>query len=107
MYQVRGRVWLELDTNCSLGHGRAELLEKVQKTGSLAEAARSMNMAYSHAWTELKSISQGAGGPVVTTTRGGKDGGGTVLTPLGETILERFQMEQAHLKGYLAERNRE
>jgi len=54
--EVKAKIWLELDSKCVLGKGRAELLNKIKEIGSLAEVARSMGMAYSHAWSEIKAI---------------------------------------------------
>jgi 8-oxo-dGTP diphosphatase len=74
-----------------LGEGRAELLELIDETGSLSEAARGMGMSYRYAWGVVKKVSEAAGGPVVESTRGGSRGGRTSLTPLGRELLDTFR----------------
>ena len=104
--EVKGKIWLEDDSKFVLGEGRAELLRKVKELGSLTDAAKSMGMAYSHAWGEVKEMSTAAGGSVIETSVGGKDGGNSSLTDLGEKILTRFDEETKKLGKYLAKQNR-
>ncbi len=74
-----------------MGEGRAELLELVDELGSLSEAARQMGMSYRYAWGVIQKISEAAGSPVVKSTRGGSEGGRTVLTPLGRELVDAFR----------------
>ena len=48
--QLKGRIWLEKDGHTFLSWGRVVLLERIAQHGTLAAAARSMDMSYSHAW---------------------------------------------------------
>lgn len=74
-----------------LGEGRAELLELVDETGSLSEAAKGMGMSYRYAWGMVRLVAEAAGGPVVESTRGGSRGGRSTLTPLGKDLLLTFR----------------
>jgi molybdate transport system regulatory protein len=47
--QIKGRLWLEKDGETFLSWGRVVLLERIRDLGSIAAAARDMEMAYSHA----------------------------------------------------------
>jgi molybdate transport system regulatory protein len=47
--QIKGRLWLEKDGETFLSWGRVLLLERIRDLGSIAAAARDMEMAYSHA----------------------------------------------------------
>ena len=106
VFEVNAKIWLEIDSKCVIGKGRAELLHKIKELGSLSEVARSMGMAYSHAWSEIKEIEDVVGGPVIVTSRGGKDGGSSCLTKLGEDILKQFDDEFKRLDSYLDKRNK-
>jgi molybdate transport system regulatory protein len=75
----------------SLGPGKVELLEAVQQHGSISAAARSMAMAYRHAWDLIDDLNQCFGAPVVDTATGGRSGGGARLTPLGVDLVRRFR----------------
>ena len=105
MIEVRAKPWLEKDGKFILSAGRAEILRKIRDTGSLSEAAKSMNMSYSHAWSQLREMSEAAGGKLVETSRGGRSGGSTKLTKRGKEILKRFDDEMEKLDRHLARRN--
>ncbi|MGA9179262.1 MAG: hypothetical protein WBZ05_18645, partial [Desulfobacterales bacterium] len=49
--QIKGRLWIEKKGKIFLSWGRVVLLERIRETGSIAAAARSLEMAYSHAWS--------------------------------------------------------
>ncbi|MFY9606735.1 MAG: NUDIX domain-containing protein, partial [Thermoplasmata archaeon] len=78
--------------------GRAKLLRKVKDLGSLSKAAKEMGMSYRHAWGIVRRISQNAGGEIAHSTRGGKEGGITSLTPFGEEILREYENKAASLQ---------
>ncbi len=88
--QWRGRIWLESADGTFLGHGRVVLLERIKEHGSIAQAARSMEMSYKHAWDLLDSMNRQAGCKLVETARGGKSGGGATVTPAGEKAIAIF-----------------
>ena len=106
VFDVKAKIWLEIDSKCIIGKGRAELLRKIKELGSLSEVAKSMGMAYSHAWTEIKEIEDAIGNPVIITSRGGKDGGSSKLTDIGEELLKKYDEELKILEQYLCKRNK-
>ena len=73
------------------GEGPCRLLRCVEKTGSLRAAAKEMEMAYSKASKILKHAESVLGYPLTMRTAGGKDGGGSVLTPEGTRWLQRYE----------------
>ena len=62
------------------GPGVAQLLRHVQEFHSLRSAAKAMNMAYSKAWTIVKSSERILGVQLLHTSVGGRSGGGAQLT---------------------------
>ena len=88
--QVKWRLWLERDGESYLSWGRVVLLERIRELGSIAAAARSMDMAYSHAWTLVAEMNRLAGQELVSQTFGGRHGGRAWLTPAGEEAVARF-----------------
>ena len=88
--QIKGRLWLEKNGEVYLSWGRVVLLERIKELGSIAAAARSMGMAYSHAWKLVASMNLLAGEELVSRTFGGRHGGRAWLTPAGEAAIRQF-----------------
>ena len=65
-----------VEDNKVFGPGVAQLLHRVQELHSLRAAALSMNMAYSKAWTMLRSAEKELGFKLLHSSTGGKGGGG-------------------------------
>ena len=60
---VKAKFWLTLGPRTLFGDGKADLLEAVDRLGSLRSAAQSMGMSYRHAWGLLRELDQAAGFP--------------------------------------------
>ena len=73
------------------GEGPARLLHGVEETGSLRAAAMSMGMAYTKALRLLNNAEKAVGFAMTTRVIGGKDGGGSCLTPEGKELLTRYE----------------
>lgn len=73
-----------------MGWGRVELLERIGKYGSIAAAARSMNMSYRNAWLEVDEMNRLAPTPLVEKETGGVGGGNARLTAEGQRIIEEY-----------------
>ncbi len=74
-----------------LGHGKVELLEHIARTGSLAAAARSMEMSYKRAWELLAITNDMFVEPVSVSLPGRNVEGSTQLTPFGERVVELYR----------------
>lgn len=80
----------------AMGPGKAQLLEAIQKTGSISAAGKSMNMSYRRAWVLVDVMNHSFTEPLVQTAKGGKHGGGASLTAMGLRVLDHYQkMNQA------------
>ena len=90
-------VRLYTDRKC-FGPGVAMLLRRVRTLHSLRAAAMDMNMAYSKAWTILRTAEQELNIKLVHSTTGGRSGGGAVLTGEGERLLDAFNAYESELK---------
>jgi len=94
-FSVKSKVWVE-DENGKplLGQGRIQILLAVEETGSLNAAAKALGMSYRGAWCRISNTEQRLGVRLLERTVGGKAGGGSHLTPLARTIIERFEKLQ-------------
>ena len=100
----RCKVWIERDGRVAMSDWRADLLEKVDACGSLAEAARQLGVPYKTAWYKLRDVEAGLGQPVLAKTSGGRHGGGASLTPAGREALRRYRELVDGLDQLIAER---
>lgn len=76
------------------GKGVAQLMSLTKQKGSLSAAYKSMGMAASKAWKILNRAEADLGVKLIERRSGGKQGGGSNLTPEGEDILNRYQTFQ-------------
>lgn len=88
--QIDGRFWLTKEGQSFLGAGRIELLERIDKTGSIHAAAKEMKMSYKAAWERINGMNLLADQPLIERTTGGKGGGGTKLTPYAHELIATF-----------------
>ncbi|MBE7003076.1 MAG: LysR family transcriptional regulator [Ruminococcaceae bacterium] len=87
------------DRKC-FGPGIAELLHRVEEHHSLRAAAQSMEMAYSKAWTITKNAEAGLGVKLLSSSTGGRNGGGAELTDEARRILEAYDRYCEKLRAY-------
>lgn len=85
------------------GPGIAELLRRVRELKSLRAAAASMGMAYSKAWTIVKTSEETLGFKLLVSTKGGRHGGGASLSQKAENLLAAYERYCAGLRRYAQE----
>jgi molybdate transport system regulatory protein len=78
-----------------LGPGKAELLERIRDTGSIAAAGRAMAMSYKRAWSLVEEMNRAFREPLVASVRGGSAGGGAQLTEAGAAVLAHYRALEA------------
>ena len=74
-----------------MGPGKAELIARIDETGSISAAARAMRMSYRRAWQLVEALNHDFREPVVSTAIGGSRGGGARVTPYGEQLVRQFR----------------
>ena len=82
---------VNLGTKPIFGHGKAKLLEAIDKYGSISAAARNINMSYRRAWLLTDSMNKNFILPLIESSLGGKGGGGAKLTKEGKKVLKLFR----------------
>ncbi len=98
-----GRFWLFGKDDKLLGPGRVELLEKIQETGSINQAAKLMQMSYKKAWELVSSMNRQTKNPLIITRTGGKEGGGATITDEAKFLINLFNEVQKKFDAYLSE----
>ncbi|MFU8777540.1 MAG: winged helix-turn-helix domain-containing protein [Roseovarius sp.] len=85
------RIRIVFGEDAMLGPGKADLLERIRDTGSIAAAGRSMSMSYKRAWMLVESMNAAFRDPLVESNRGGAKGGGAHLTETGAEVLANYR----------------
>ena len=75
----------------AIGPGKADLLDAVERTGSISAAARAMGMSYRRAWLLVEAMNASFRKPLVETLTGGDGGGGARVTEFGAGVLRRYR----------------
>ena len=75
----------------AIGPGKADVLQSIGETGSLAESGRRMGMSYQRVWSLVAAMNKDFVEPLVLKQRGGAAGGGAQLTPTGERVLSVYR----------------
>lgn len=91
---IEVRVFFKLDPVTRLGHGKVDLLEKIEETGSISAAGRALDMSYRRAWELVDQLNKAFGRAVVAGQTGGVGGGGTRLTDLGRDLVAHYRALQ-------------
>ncbi|MGB0869221.1 MAG: winged helix-turn-helix domain-containing protein [Flavobacteriales bacterium] len=87
---IKSRIWIEHDNQMFLGEGRVKLLKAIHSSGSLNKACKEAGISYKKAWALLDSLNNSCPQPMVSKSIGGKNGGGTQLTPYGLKIIKFY-----------------
>ena len=87
----RIRLRLLFGDNAMLGPGKADLLDAIAGTGSIAAAGRAMGVSYKRAWSLVDEMNAAFKSPLVLTARGGAAGGGAQLSPQGMQVVALYR----------------
>jgi molybdate transport system regulatory protein len=87
-----------------MGRGPVQLLQGIERLGSINQAAKEMKMSYVKAFKIIKKMEACLGGKILNTTIGGKDNGGSKLTPLAVKFLDFYMIYEAEVTNFAQER---
>ena len=90
-HSVGVRLRLVLTPGVAIGPGKADLLQGIRETGSIAAAGRRMAMSYKRAWLLVDAMNGHFAEPLVSASRGGSRHGGARLTPTGDAVLDAYR----------------
>lgn len=102
--RARSKTWIEREGKVVLSDWRADLLETIERTGSLARAAETMAVPYRTAWYKLKEIEEQLGIRLLETHSGGLGGGRSTLTVEAQQLVRRFRRMNAGVSELVSQR---
>jgi len=88
---IRIRCWIDIDGEKFFGPGPAQLLEQIEKEGSIAKAAKQLKMSYKKAWSIIDDLNTRGMKPFVVSRKGGEKGGGAELTKFGKEVVLKYR----------------
>lgn len=91
MYEKYIKIRIPFGTLSAIGPGKADLLEAIERRGSISAAARDMGMSYKRAWDLVDTMNHAFREPLVVTATGGSHGGGAQISAFGFDVLRRYR----------------
>ncbi|MBS0420634.1 MAG: LysR family transcriptional regulator [Proteobacteria bacterium] len=98
MAEVSVSFRVDFSPECAVGPGKIALLEHIDSSGSLSEAARKLQMSYRRAWLLLEDLNTSFQQPVARMSVGGRGGGGASLTPFGAELVAAYRAFEAQIR---------
>jgi molybdate transport system regulatory protein len=98
------RFRIQIKHAVAIGPGKADVLQSIAETGSLAEAGRRLGMSYQRVWSLVGAMNTDFIEPLVVTQRGGPTGGGAKLTSAGAHVLTVYRAIEADAQRAIAKR---
>jgi len=89
--KLRYKLWIEKDGEKVFGDGPLDILHRVERTGSLRQAAAEINMSYSQAWNLMKDLEKRLGFNLLKRKVGGEKGGGSEITEEARELMMKFE----------------
>ncbi len=87
--KLKSSQWIvDEDDNAIIGKGRMEILDNIEKTGSINQTAKIMKMSYKAVWSKIKATEKHLDTVIVHTDR--KEG--SRLSKEGKELLEKFRL---------------
>src|SRR5438445_3895702 len=86
----RVKIWLEIDGRYAFGFGISEILQAVDRAGSIKQAASDLGKSYRYVWGRIKEAEYAVGEPLVEARVGGKESRRSSLTPAARQLLNDF-----------------
>jgi molybdate transport system regulatory protein len=80
----------------AMGPGKANLLDAINRTGSISAAGRELGMSYRRSWMLVDTMNKSWREPLVTTVVGGRSG--ATLSNLGHEILTAYRSLEHELE---------
>jgi len=104
--EIRFRCWIEIDGVKFFGPGPAELLEGIEREGSLAQAAKQMGMSYKKAWDIVDRLNTQSKNKFVESHKGGDKGGRAELTAHGRKFVTHYRSLEKKLNAIVSKEDK-
>jgi molybdate transport system regulatory protein len=87
-FKLKSSQWIvDENDNIIIGEGRMKILEHVENTGSINQAAKMMKMSYKAVWSKIKYTEKHLNAKIVHSDKKA----GSRLTGEGKNLLEKYR----------------
>ena len=93
--KLKAQVFCGAET--AMGPGKADVLEAIDREGSISAAGRAMGMSYRRTWLLVATMNRCWAEPLVAAMPGGGAGKGAHLTDCGRTVLAAYRALEGEL----------
>jgi molybdate transport system regulatory protein len=100
---LRAELRLENELVGKAGADRIALIEAIAETGSIAAAARRVDLSYRAAWDAVQVLNNLFAEPLIVAVPGGAKGGEASVTPQGSHVVASFRLMEDGLRRTMAE----
>jgi len=100
-FRVNGKLWIESNGKRFFGPGPVELLEYIDQTGSINQAAKKMKLSYKKAWEIVNNLNTMTAQPLVITATGGERGGGSSISEEARQLISYHRSLRKRFQAFL------
>ena len=95
---IETKLWITAPNHFTLGPGDVRLLKSILETKNLTKSSALLGYSYKFGWNKLQNLRRKIGIDLVSSSRGGFGGGGTItITPYGFFLLRVYDHAQKRL----------
>jgi len=100
--KARFKLWIEDDRGEKLlGIGLVEILETIDRLGSINRASKELKMSYRACWGKIKDMERRLGKTMVETSIGGGKKRGATLTSEAQSLVAKYNRIQQSASEYI------
>lgn len=92
---------LRLGDSEALAGSSIALLERIDATGSITQAAKDCGISYRTAWQTIERMQNRSTVPLVERSAGGQHGGGTALTAGGRKLIAMYRAAESEHRRFV------
>lgn len=99
---LKASLRVQCGDDIAMGPGKADLLDAIDRVGSIAAAGRALGMSYRRTWLLVDMMNRTWAEPLVAATPGGGSHRGARLTPCGRQVLAAYRALERSMMDALA-----
>ncbi|MFV0397856.1 MAG: winged helix-turn-helix domain-containing protein [Bacteroidales bacterium] len=104
-FEIKGAFAIYKNKEIFWGESQHRLLIALIAERSINAAAKKCNMSYQQAWTIADRLNRLSPIPILIKHKGGKDGGGCLVSAYGKELIRLYERKTAEFNQYISSMN--